>query len=141
VQLVKIPVKNCKATKFYRETLGLSREFAVEAYGWAQYKTGAVPLCLYVVAWVGVTGSPGATAAFTWRSGRKGLSRAVSERDPKAVGKLEASDDANVLYGHGPRRQQAQDHAEHKLAARQRKERPWALHTAYDGYALGATFR
>jgi len=48
VQLVKIPVKNfAKATKFYRETLGLSEEFAVEAYGWLNTKRAraVVSLC------------------------------------------------------------------------------------------------
>ena len=60
VGLVKIPVTNFdKSTHYYREVLGLEEEFAVKAYGWAQYKTGNVPLCLYTVGQGGGDGLPG----------------------------------------------------------------------------------
>ncbi|MBI2920323.1 MAG: VOC family protein [Planctomycetes bacterium] len=49
VGLVKIPVSDlARSAKYYREALGLTEEFAVVEYGWAQYATGGVPLCLYV---------------------------------------------------------------------------------------------
>ncbi|MEN8151629.1 MAG: VOC family protein [Planctomycetota bacterium] len=60
VSLVKIPVADFAAsTAFYREVLGLAEEFAVEEYGWAQYRLGDVPLCLYVPGTGGGSGEPG----------------------------------------------------------------------------------
>lgn len=65
VGLVKIPVTDFKrATQYYREVVGLEEEFAVEAYGWAQYKTGNVPLCLYVTGQGGGDGVPGTEVGF-----------------------------------------------------------------------------
>lgn len=65
IGLVKIPVTNFEAaTHYYREVVGLEEEFAVEAYGWAQYKTGNVPLCLYVAGQGGGDGKPGEEVGF-----------------------------------------------------------------------------
>lgn len=65
IGLVKIPVTDFKrATDYYREILGLTEEFAVEEYGWAQYETGNVPLCLYVVGQGGGDGVPGSEVGF-----------------------------------------------------------------------------
>ena len=65
IGLVKIPVSDFKrATAYYRDVLGLEEEFAVEDYGWAQYKTGGVPLCLYVKGMGGGEGTPGGDAGF-----------------------------------------------------------------------------
>lgn len=65
IGLVKIPVSDFgKATHYYREIVGLEEEFAVEAYGWAQYKTGNVPLCLYVTGQGGGDGIPGSEVGF-----------------------------------------------------------------------------
>jgi len=65
IGLVKIPVTNFEvSTHYYREVLGLEEEFAVEAYGWAQYKTTNVPLCLYVVGQGGGDGKPGKEVGF-----------------------------------------------------------------------------
>ncbi len=65
IGLVKIPVTNFEvSTHYYREVLGLEEEFAVEAYGWAQYKTTNVPLCLYVVGQGGGDGKPGEEVGF-----------------------------------------------------------------------------
>lgn len=65
IGLVKIPVTDFEAaTAYYRETIGLEEEFAVEAYGWAQYKTGNLPLCLYVVGMGGGDGTPGHEVGF-----------------------------------------------------------------------------
>ena len=60
VGFVKIPVSDFgRACSFYRDTLGLEEEFAAEAYGWAQYATGSVPICLYQEAMGGGSGTPG----------------------------------------------------------------------------------
>ena len=65
VGLVKIPVTDFeKSTHFYREIVGLEEEFAVPAYGWAQYKTSNLPLCLYVVGQGGGDGKPGEEVGF-----------------------------------------------------------------------------
>ena len=65
VGLVKIPVTDFNAaTHYYREVIGLEEEFAVEAYGWAQYNTGNVPLCLYVTGQGGGAGVPGSEVGF-----------------------------------------------------------------------------
>ena len=65
IGLVKIPVTDFEAaTRYYREVVGLEEEFAVEAYGWAQYKTGNVPLCLYVAGQGGGDGKPGEEVGF-----------------------------------------------------------------------------
>ena len=65
IGLVKIPVTDFEvATHYYREVLGLEEEFAVEAYGWAQYKTSNLPLCLYVVGKGGGEGKPGEEVGF-----------------------------------------------------------------------------
>jgi len=65
IGLVKIPVTNFEtSTHYYREVLGLEEEFAVEEYGWAQYKTASVPLCLYVVGQGGGDGKPGEEVGF-----------------------------------------------------------------------------
>lgn len=65
IGLVKIPVIDFKrATEYYREVVGLEEEFAVETYGWAQYKTGNLPICLYVTGMGGGEGIPGHEIGF-----------------------------------------------------------------------------
>ncbi len=65
IGLVKIPVTDFEAaTHYYREVIGLEEEFAVDAYGWAQYKTSNLPLCLYVVGKGGGDGKPGEEIGF-----------------------------------------------------------------------------
>ncbi len=60
VLLVKIPVTDvARAAAFYREGLRLKEEFAAPEYGWAQFATGGVPLCLYVPGKGGGVGVPG----------------------------------------------------------------------------------
>lgn len=61
VQLVKIPVSDIhQALEFYRDLLGLTPEFVVAEYGWAQLRTGNLPLALYVPGKGGGAGTPGA---------------------------------------------------------------------------------
>lgn len=65
INLVKIPVADfARATHFYRETLGLNEQFAVAAYGWAQYELPVLPLCLYVPGMGGGEGQPGGEVGF-----------------------------------------------------------------------------
>lgn len=48
VMLVKVPVSDvAKAATFYCEVLGLESEFVAAEYGWAQLKTGNLPIALY----------------------------------------------------------------------------------------------
>lgn len=49
VQMVKMPVSDIdKAVAFYRDILGLSEDFVVAEYGWAQLSAGNLPIALYV---------------------------------------------------------------------------------------------
>ncbi len=100
IGLVKLPVANfSRATKFYRETLGLMEEFAVEAYGWAQYKTGNVPLCLYAAGMGGGDGKPGGEAGFHLSvADAKALHAQVRAADPKAADDLHKGDDGSVFF-------------------------------------------
>jgi catechol 2,3-dioxygenase-like lactoylglutathione lyase family enzyme len=60
VNLIKIPITDfARGRAFYRNMLGLEEEFAVDDYGWAQYRAGALPLCLYAVGKGGGDGKPG----------------------------------------------------------------------------------
>ncbi|MCC6573167.1 MAG: helix-turn-helix domain-containing protein [Planctomycetes bacterium] len=100
IGLVKLPVTNFnRAAKFYRETLGLTEEFAVEAYGWAQYKTGNVPLCLYVVGMGGGEGKPAGEAGFHLNvADAKALHARVRTADTKAASDLHKGDDGSVFF-------------------------------------------
>ena len=65
VALVKVPVTDfARGRAFYTEVLGLEEEFAEAAYGWAQYRCGEIPLCLYVVGMGGGDGVPGGETNF-----------------------------------------------------------------------------
>ena len=60
VQLVKIPVSDIdRALGFYRDILGLTPEFVMARYGWAQLRAGNLPLALYVPGMGGGAGEPG----------------------------------------------------------------------------------
>lgn len=96
VGFIKIPVGDfAKACAFYRDSLGLKEDFAVEAYGWAQYSTGSVPICLYKEGMGGGEGKPG---------GETGVQLRV--KDAKAAhahlkdyaGELSEGDDGTVAF-------------------------------------------
>lgn len=60
INLIKVPVTDfSRARAFYRDTLGLEEEFAVDEYGWAQYQAGTLPICIYEVGKGGGDGEPG----------------------------------------------------------------------------------
>lgn len=65
ISLVKVPVTDfARARAFYRDALGMEEECAVEAYGWASYRTGSVPLALYVTGQGGGDAVPGGELPF-----------------------------------------------------------------------------
>ena len=62
VNMVKIPVTDIeKAVPFYRDVLGLTEEFIVAEYGWAQFNAGEFPIALYVAGKGGGNGVAGQT--------------------------------------------------------------------------------
>lgn len=61
LNLIKIPVSDvATAVTFYRDVLGLPEEFSAPQYGWAQFRLGDVPFCLYQTGMGGGQGTPGA---------------------------------------------------------------------------------
>lgn len=62
VQMVKIPVSDiARAVPFYRDVLGLSEDFVMADYGWAQLRAGNLPIALYVPSMGGGNGAVGQT--------------------------------------------------------------------------------
>jgi AraC-like DNA-binding protein/predicted enzyme related to lactoylglutathione lyase len=100
INLVKVPVTDFKrAQAFYRDVLGLEEEFAVEQYGWAQYKTGAIPLCLYVVGMGGGDARPGDELGFHVSvSNAKAAYDAIKSRGGTFACGLVSSDDGGVFF-------------------------------------------
>lgn len=97
IGLVKIPVRDFeRSRRFYREALGLTEEFAVEAYGWAQYACGAVPLCIYVAGMGGGAGEPvGETGIQLRVSDARRTASSVSQH---VVGDVAEGDDGSVGF-------------------------------------------
>jgi len=100
VGLVKIPVTDlAKASAFYREALGLKEEFAAVEYGWAQYGTGAVPLCLYVPGKGGGSGVPGhCDSVHLAVADAAAFHDEVAKRCKSPVGAVMKSDDGGVFF-------------------------------------------
>jgi AraC-like DNA-binding protein/catechol 2,3-dioxygenase-like lactoylglutathione lyase family enzyme len=100
INLVKIPVSDFSAaTAFYREVLGLEEEFAVEAYGWAQYRVGGLPLCLYQVGMGGGSGEPGGdTGIHIAVNDAEAAYRLLGERGAGFACELVASDDGGRFF-------------------------------------------
>jgi len=100
IGLVKIPVKDfAAATRYYREVLGLEEEFAVEEYGWAQYRVGGAPLCLYLEGKGGGDGSPGGdTGLHLAVSDARGLFETLEQRGAETLHGMEEADDGGVFF-------------------------------------------
>lgn len=99
VGLVKVPVTAfARATQFYREVLGLEEEFAVEQYGWAQYKTASVPLCLYVTGMGGGDGKPGGETGIQLRVRDAKAAHASIRQRGGNVSDLDSGDDGSVGF-------------------------------------------
>jgi predicted enzyme related to lactoylglutathione lyase len=100
LNLLKIPVTDFKrACAFYRDILGLEEEFAVEEYGWAQYKLGEIPLCLYVAGMGGGDGKPGNELNFHLAvdDAPKALA-ALKSKNARIIGDIVASDDGGKFF-------------------------------------------
>jgi AraC-like DNA-binding protein/catechol 2,3-dioxygenase-like lactoylglutathione lyase family enzyme len=99
IGLVKIPVTQfAQACAFYRDVLGLEEEFAVEAYGWAQYKTGNVPLCPYVAGKGGGDGTPGGETGIHLNASDAAHAHEFLKKRDARVGDLVKSDDGGVFF-------------------------------------------
>jgi len=100
VGLVKIPVGDFeRATAWYREGLGLEEQFAVPEYGWAQYATGNLPLCLYAEGMGGGAGTPGGDAGIHLAvSDPAALHARLAERGLSGLGELHTSDEGTTFF-------------------------------------------
>ena len=100
VGLVKIPVTDFdRATAWYREGLGLEEEFAVAEYGWAQYATGNVPVCLYAAGKGGGSGTPGGDAGLHLAvADPKALHARYAEAGLGGLGELHTSDEGTAFF-------------------------------------------
>jgi catechol 2,3-dioxygenase-like lactoylglutathione lyase family enzyme len=100
INLVKVPVKDfSRAARFYRETLGLKEDFAVAEYGWAQYSTGSIPLCIYEVGKGGGDGVPGNdTGIHLSVTDPIAAHKAVKERSEYPVGDVFSSADGGLFF-------------------------------------------
>ncbi len=100
VCLVKIPVRDfAKARAFYRDVLGFPETFAVEAYGWASYGLGNLPLGIYQVGKGGGDASPGEELAFHLSvADAPGLYRRLRARGVTFAVELTTSDDGGSFF-------------------------------------------
>jgi len=100
IALIKIPVTEfLRAATWYREVLGLPEQFAVEEYGWAQYDTGGVPLCLYQVGKGGGDGTPGGdTGIHLAVDDARACHETLAGHGADLPGDLEAGDDGSVFF-------------------------------------------
>ena len=100
VSLVKIPVTDlARASAFYREALGLKEDFAAVEYGWAQYATGEVPLCLYVPGKGGGNGMPGrCDSVHLAVENAAAYHDEMAKRCKSPVGAVMKSDDGGVFF-------------------------------------------
>ena len=100
ISLVKIPVTDfAAATAFYREVLGFEEEFAVEAYGWAQYRVGELPLCLYQTGMGGGSGEPGGdTGIHLEVSDAKAAFKFLGDQGAEFACDLTTSDDGGSFF-------------------------------------------
>jgi catechol 2,3-dioxygenase-like lactoylglutathione lyase family enzyme len=96
VGFVKVPVSDFgRACAFYRDTLGLKEDFAIDDYGWAQYATGTVPICLYQSGLGGGSGEPGGETGIQLRVRD---ARAAHEHLGAHAGELQEGDDGTVGF-------------------------------------------
>lgn len=100
VSLVKIPVTDiAKSGAFYRDALGLEEEFSSAEYGWAQYRTGGVPLCLYVPGKGGGTGAPGGCeSVHLVVADVRGYRDALAKRWKSPIGALMKGEDGSMFF-------------------------------------------
>ncbi|MGE0434697.1 MAG: VOC family protein [Planctomycetota bacterium] len=96
VGFIKIPVRDfAAACAFYRDTLGLTEDFAVAEFGWAQYATGSVPICIYVAGKGGGEGTPGGETGVQLRVSD---ARRAHEHLKSHAGELTVGDDGTTAF-------------------------------------------
>lgn len=96
VGFIKVPVGDfARACAFYRDSLGLTEDFAVEAFGWAQYSSGSVPICLYKEGMGGGEGKPGGETGIQLRVKD---AAAAHEHLKLHAGKLTTGDDGTITF-------------------------------------------
>ncbi|MCB9895959.1 MAG: VOC family protein [Planctomycetes bacterium] len=96
VGFIKIPVSDfAKACAFYRDSLGLMEDFAVAEFGWAQYSSGSVPICLYKEGMGGGDGKPGSETGVQLRVKD---ARAAHKHLKAHAGELVTGDDGTITF-------------------------------------------
>ena len=97
IALVKLPVTDFeRARHFYRDVLGLSEDFAVEEYGWAQFATGSIPLCLFVSGKGGGDAAGGGDSGIQLRIANAAI--AYEQLAEFVEGDLEVGDDGSKSF-------------------------------------------
>ncbi|MEM1064895.1 MAG: VOC family protein [Pseudomonadota bacterium] len=92
--LLKIPVHDLEAAiKFYAALFATEPVFAAEAYGWAQFDLGGLPLALYVPGMGGGDRAPGGSVDFHLAtSGADALAGRLSDFPDAGAGTFENAD-------------------------------------------------
>lgn len=96
---VKVPVSDVtRAAAFYRDGLGLTEDFVVAEYGWAQLSTATVPICLYVPGKGGGAREPGGDTGIQLRVADAAVMHARLSGDDGVDGELSTGDDGTVTF-------------------------------------------
>ena len=96
VGFVKVPVSDFDAARaFYRDQLGLKEDYAFPEYGWAQFATGSIPICLYKPGMGGGGGTPGGETGIQLRVAD---ARAAREHLAEAASAMIEGDDGSVSF-------------------------------------------
>lgn len=99
VGFVKVPVSDVRrAADFYRDVLGLTEDFVVAEYGWAQMSTGTIPICLYVPGMGGGTRAPGGDTGIQLRVADARAAHAAAAAAGGVDGDLMAGDDGTASF-------------------------------------------
>jgi catechol 2,3-dioxygenase-like lactoylglutathione lyase family enzyme len=99
VGFVKVPVSDImKAAVFYRDVLGLNEDFVVEEYGWGQFSTGSIPICLYVTGMGGGTREPGGETGIQLRVADVRAAHAKLAAADAVEGELIVGDDGTANF-------------------------------------------
>ena len=100
IGFVKIPVSDLtRAAAFFREAVGLTEDFVVPAYGWGQFWTATVPLCLYVPGAGGGTAGTGVDTGIQFRTAdARALHARIAAAEGATAGDLMEGDDGTLTF-------------------------------------------